>query len=107
MLLGLFAIAPALSVAILIVVMVGVRSATFPIGRLMIVCILASLVLYATAVVYFLYAIETSAGLTGEEKKRWSFVLVMWFPVAAPAFWYRYVWRQQLASGGADKDKAE
>jgi hypothetical protein len=42
---------------------------------------------------YYLYITVTDERLTESRKTMWVILLLLWFPVAGPVFWYRRVWR--------------
>jgi hypothetical protein len=51
--LGFFAIAPLLVIALVLMIILGVRSESVPLGTIVIVCTVVGLLLYGTAVLYF------------------------------------------------------
>ena len=91
--LGLLAFSPLLVAALVLAIVFGFRSSTVPLGRIVIVTAVISIVLYAAAVAYFLYLVQTESRFDSADKARWTLVLMMWFPFGAISFWYQFVWR--------------
>ena len=95
--LGFFAAAPLFVIAFVLTILFGGRVTTFPLGRIVIVSTIAGMILYATVVSYFLYLVQTDDRLDSSDKARWTFVLLVWFPIAAIYFWYQFVWSGRSA----------
>jgi hypothetical protein len=96
--LGFLASTPLLFIALVLMVILGVRSSAIDVGKLVMTCAVATLVLYGVTVGYFLYIVQTEARLPPADKARWTYILLLWFPFAAIWFWYRFIWRD--AAGG-------
>lgn len=94
--LGFFAVTPILFIAFVLAVIFGFRSATTPLGSIVMASAVAAVALYAVTTGYFLYLVHTDDRMDPSEKGRWTFMLLLWFPFAAPSFWYRFIWREDV-----------
>jgi len=98
LLLGVFAVAPLLVIAFIVSIMFGIQSPTLPLGKIVIASMIVGIVFYTMAVAYFLYIVQTDVRLDSNDKARWTFFLLMWFPFAAVSFWYQFIWRDRALS---------
>jgi ABC-type tungstate transport system substrate-binding protein len=92
---GIAAAAPLLAILLGLVIILFVRSESFPLGTLVIIAAWSSLGFYTVALGYLLYFLEARSALDTIEKGRWTLIMLFSFPVGALVFWYRYVWREQ------------
>jgi hypothetical protein len=93
---GLLAASPLSVVAVVLIVIVfGFRSATIPLGTIVIALAITTVVMQAGVVGYFLYLVHTDDALDAAGKSRWTYILVMWLPFGAIAYWYQFVWRNR------------
>src|SRR5947208_211467 len=93
-LLGMLAASPLGVIGLVGGVLLLGPSTTLPFGKIVIICILCTVVLYGISVGYFLYLVQTDLTFDSSDKARWSLVLVMFFPFAAISFWYQFIWRE-------------
>jgi hypothetical protein len=90
----MFAASPLFVVALVSGVLLLGPSSTLPFGKIVIISILCTVVLYGISVGYFLYLVQTNPTFDSSDKARWSLILVMFFPFAAISFWYQFIWRE-------------
>ena len=62
---------------------------------------------------YFLYHVNAEAKLSWEHKIIWSTVLIVFWILAAPVYWYYFIWKEgrgehpsQVSDGKSGPDKA-
>jgi|GEM_PF-3313140 len=93
---GLLAASP-LSVigVVLSVIVFGFRSTRVPLGTIVIVLAITTVIMHAVVVGYFLYLLHKDPALDSADKSRWTYILVMWLPFGAIAYWYQFVWRRR------------
>lgn len=94
-LLGFLTFAPLMFVAFVLSLLSGFRPSAAPLGTIVIISAIVTLALYAISVGYFLYLVQTDDRFDSNDKARWTFILLMWFPFAAISFWYQFVWRDR------------
>lgn len=93
---GLLAASPLSVIAVVLSVIVfGLRSATIPLGTIVIVLAITTVIMQAGVIGYFLYLVHTDPALDAAGKSRWTYILVMWLPFGALAYWYQFVWRNR------------
>jgi hypothetical protein len=91
---GLLAASPLSVVAVVLIVIVcGFRSPTIPLGTIVIALAITTVIMQAGIIGYFLYLVHTDPALDAAGKSRWTYILVMWLPFGAIAYWYQFVWR--------------
>jgi CHASE2 domain-containing sensor protein len=98
-LLGILAVSPLCVVAFVTGVLLLGPMTTLPLGKMVIVSILCTVVLYGISVGYFLYLVQTDPVFDSSDRARWSLVLVMFFPFAAISFWYQFIWHRDRTAG--------
>jgi hypothetical protein len=90
---GASAMAPLLIVfAMLIVIFGGVRSEHVPIVSIGLAVGALGLVMYTLILGYFLYAVHREERFDSADRARWTYILLLWFPFGAIAYWYKYIW---------------
>ena len=95
LLVGLFAAAPLVVIASVIVIFVSGTATNLPWGRIVIIAIAVSAVLYLAAVGALLYLVETESSFDSADKSRWTTMILLWFPFGALSFWWQFVWRNR------------
>lgn len=97
---GLAALAPVIVIGgVLTVIVTGVRFESFSIVRASMVAMVASLLAYAGALGWFLYMVHREPTFEAADRARWTYILLLWFPIGAIVFWIRYVWRSPSRIG--------
>jgi hypothetical protein len=98
---GLLAASPLSVVAVVLSIIVfGFRSAIIPLGTIVIVLAITTVIMQAGVIGYFLYLVHTDPALDSPGKSRWTYILLMWLPFGAIAYWYQFVWRNRHDSPG-------
>jgi uncharacterized membrane protein len=93
---GVLAASPLSVVAVVLSVIVfGFQSATIPLGAIVIGVAITTVIMQAGVIGYFLYLVHTDPALDAAGKSRWTYILVMWLPFGAIAYWYQFVWRNR------------
>lgn len=92
LLLGAAATSPLMVVGLVLAVALGLRLPDADIGNIVIAVVILSIVLYAGSLGYFLYLVAREQSFDSSDKARWTYVLLLFFPFGAIAFWYRFVW---------------
>ena len=91
---GLLAASPLSVIAVVLsVIFSGYRSATMPLGTIVILLAIATVIMHAGVVGYFLYLVHNDPVLDSAGKSRWTYILLFWLPFGALAYWYHFVWR--------------
>lgn len=99
LILGAAAVSPLIVVGLVLAVTLGLRLRSIDIGTVILIAVVVSLVLYASSLGYFLYRVSTEAALDSADKARWTFLLLLFFPFGAIAYWYKYVLRERQEAG--------